>query len=131
MSSGLRWSAACDVLGRHATGDESPEPGPVSGSQGLGGAIEMSPVGIDRAQDDVVLQDQGLAISAVDSPLVAPPLPTPVRQTTPPEATAVMESTMTGPTPVTDDGVGSWADVGDRTGVVAPRSRTRSGLAPW
>ena len=40
------------------------------------------------------------ATSAAGRPVVRPPLPTPVRQTTPPAAMALMASAMTCPTPV-------------------------------
>lgn len=48
------------------------------------------------------------ATSAVFRPTVRPPLPTPVRHTTPPGATALIESPMTCPTPVHSTMTSGW-----------------------
>ena len=46
-----------DLLGRHSTRDQLPEPVPVGGGERFSRSVEVPPVGVDRADDHVVLQD--------------------------------------------------------------------------
>src|SRR6185436_15129411 len=72
------------------------------------------------------------ATSAVVRPTVRPPLPTPVRHTTPPGAIAWIESAMTSPAPVHSTITSGWKPTPATVPVwyVAPNERTSRGLGP-
>src|SRR5208337_2295554 len=73
-----------------------------------------------------------VATSATESPLVAPPLPTPVRHITPPGPSWRREPPMTVPTPVHSMMTSGSNPISSTLQLwyVAPRARTNSGLGP-
>src|SRR5688572_776651 len=77
------------------------------------------------------LSTMAAATSAV-KPVARPPLPTPVRQTTPPHEATSRQSAMTWPTPVHSTITSGLkpTSVGRPEWYVAPRARTSSGLEP-
>ena len=89
-----------DVLGQHSTSDQPGQPGAVGGGEGLGGTVEVSAVGVDRADDHIVLQHYLFGNVGRRKPARRTSAAHSREQTTPPAPTWRIESMITEPTPV-------------------------------
>ena len=88
-----------EILRFFIAGDQAAEPLRVEASQPLIRFVPVTLVRVHTAHQHIVFQDSAAATSAT-ARVVTPPVPTPVRQTTPPAPIFWTESPSTDPTPV-------------------------------